>query len=178
MQWLFWKMWDSWVVYSMTQSRWNLCRFYGNLGTNSLSTIHKSYAPSCKHQRKQRSVARKNPNEWILPAPSVIKPEERKILADYARQCTCWAGKTWTLPTTVVAANGEVQTKEEATVNVKNCSFATVKLLEHTQAVLALGKHCQDHGYSYEWTSGQKPQLIKDGRRIEFNPELRTNHCP
>ena len=45
----------------------------------------------------------------------------------------------------------------------------TVMLLEGTLAVLSLGKLCQDHGYSYEWTSGQKPQLIKDGRKIECN---------
>ena len=38
-------------------------------------------------------------------------------------------------PTTVVAANGEVQTKEEATVYVKELDlFVTVKLLEDTLA--------------------------------------------
>ena len=68
----------------------------------------------------------------------------------------------------MVAANGEVLTKEEATVHVKELDFfVTVKLLEDTPAVLSLGKLCEDHGYSYEWTSGQKPQLIKDGRRIK-----------
>ena len=36
-----------------------------------------------------------------------------------------------------------------------------------TVAVLSLGKLCEDIGYSYHWTSGQKPQLIKDGRRIK-----------
>ena len=30
-----------------------------SLGTNSTSTIHESYAASCKHPRKQRSVVRK-----------------------------------------------------------------------------------------------------------------------
>ena len=44
-------------------------------------------------------------------------------------------------PTTAVAANGEVQTKEEATVHVKEFDlFVTVKLLEDTAAVLSLGK--------------------------------------
>ena len=51
----------------------------------------------------------------------------------------------------------------------------TVKLLEDTPAVLSLGKLCVDHGYSYEWTSGQKPQLIKDGRRIKCSME---NYVP
>ena len=45
-------------------------------------------------------------------------------------------------PTTVVTANGEVQTKEEATVNVREFDlFVTVKLLEDTQAVLYLKKN-------------------------------------
>ena len=42
-------------------------------------------------------------------------------------------------------------------------------------AVLSLGKRCEDHGYSQEWTSGQKPQLIKDGRRTKCNTE---NYVP
>ena len=48
--------------------------------------------------------------------------------------------------TRVVAANGEVQTKEEATVYVKEFDlFVTVKRLEDTPAVLSLGKLCEDH---------------------------------
>ena len=57
--------------------------------------------------------------------------------------------------TTVVTANGEVQTKEEATVCVKEMDFfVTAKLLEDTPAILSLGKLCGDNGYSYEWSSG------------------------
>ena len=79
-------------------------------------------------------------------------------------------------PTTVVTANGEVQTKEEATVSVKELDlFVTVKLLEDTPAVLSLGKLCEDHGYSYHWTTGQRPQLIKDGRLIKCNT---ANYVP
>ena len=64
-------------------------------------------------------------------------------------------------PTTVIAANGEVQTHEEATVYVKELDFfLTMKVLEDTPAVLSLGKLCDDHGYSYEWINGQNPHLI------------------
>ena len=49
----------------------------------------------------------------------------------------------------------------------------TVMLLEETPTVLSLGKLCEDHGFSYHWTSGQKPHLTKKGRR-----ELRTIRCP
>ena len=82
-------------------------------------------------------------------------------------------------PTTVVAANGELQTTEEATVYVKELDvFVTVMLLEdleETPAVLSLGQLSEDHGYSYHWTSGQKPQLIKDCRRTKCNT---ANYVP
>ena len=65
-------------------------------------------------------------------------------------------------PTTVMTANGEVQTIEEATVYVKELDlFVTVMLLEESPAVLSLGKLCEDHGYTYHWTSGQKTRLTK-----------------
>ena len=65
-------------------------------------------------------------------------------------------------PTTVMTANGEVQTREEATENVKVLDLlATVMLLEEKHAVLSLGKLCDGHGYTYHWTSGQKPYLTK-----------------
>ena len=36
-------------------------------------------------------------------------------------------------------------------------------------------KLCEDHGSSFEWTTGQEPQLIKDGRRIKCNT---ANYVP
>ena len=55
-----------------------------------------------------------------------------------------------------------LQKNEEATVYVRELGlFVPVKLLNDTQAVLSLEKLCEDHGYSHEWTSGQKPHLIK-----------------
>ena len=65
-------------------------------------------------------------------------------------------------PTTVITANSEVQTHEEATVYVKELDiFLTMKVLEDTPAVLSLGKLCDEHGYPHEWINGQKPHLIK-----------------
>ena len=75
-------------------------------------------------------------------------------------------------PTTVITANGEVHTNEEATVYVKESDiFLTMKVLEDTPAVLSLGKLCDEHGYSYEWINGQKPHLIKKGIRVPCNTE-------
>ena len=73
-------------------------------------------------------------------------------------------------PTTVMTANGEVQTREEATVYVKELElFVTVMRLEETPAVLSLGKLCEDHGYTYHWISGENPHLTKKGKRIDCN---------
>ena len=70
-------------------------------------------------------------------------------------------------PTTVVTANGKVQTSEEAQVYVHDLElFATVQILDDTPAVLSLGKLCEEHGCTYEWASGQKPHLTKNGKRI------------
>ena len=71
-------------------------------------------------------------------------------------------------PTTVMTANGEVQTREEATVDVKQLDiFVKVMLLEETHAVLSFGKLCEDHGDTYHLISGQNPHLIKNGKRID-----------
>ena len=60
-------------------------------------------------------------------------------------------------PSTVITASGEVQTNEEATVYVHDLDLlVTLQVLEDTLEVLSVGKLCEDHGYSYEWISGQK----------------------
>ena len=75
-------------------------------------------------------------------------------------------------PTTVITANGEVQTHEEAIVYVKELDiFLTVKVLDSTPTVLSLGKLCNENGYSFELINGQKPHLIKDGIRKICNTE-------
>ena len=42
-------------------------------------------------------------------------------------------------------------------------------LLEETPAILSLETLCEDHGFSYHWTSGQKPHLIRNGKSIDCN---------
>ena len=67
----------------------------------------------------------------------------------------------------MITANGEVQTNEEAQVYDHDLHlFVTVQLLEDTLADLSLGKFCEEHGYTYEWTSSQKPHLTKDDKKI------------
>ena len=53
-------------------------------------------------------------------------------------------------PTTLMTANGEVQTREEATVYVKESDlFVTVMFLEETPAALSLGKLCEGQGKNH-----------------------------
>ena len=125
-----------------------------------------------------------SPSEnWCLPAPSTLKPEEREFVVDSGASMHMISRKdlnpdeldtltTSRSPTTVTRANGEMQTHDEATVYVKELDILlTMKVLEDTPAVLSLGKLCDEHGYSYDWIQGQKPHLIKNGIRIQCNTE-------
>ena len=97
---------------------------------------------------------------WCLPSPSTIKPKERECVVDSGESMHMISKKvlnsaeletltTSRSPTTVITADGEVQTNEEATVYVRELDvFLTVKLLEDTPAVLSLTKLCDEHGYS------------------------------
>ena len=123
-----------------------------------------------------------------MPAASTIKSEEREFVVDSGAIMHMVSKKDLNSaeletmrisknPTTVMTANGEVLTREEATVYVKELDlFVTVTLLEDTPAVLSLGKLCDDHGYTYHWTSGRKPHLTKKrGKNISCN---KANNVP
>ena len=81
--------------------------------------------------KEKHKTAFFSPSEtWCLPAPSVIKPEEREFVVDSGPSMHMSSKKdlnsaeletvtTSRSPTTVTTANGEVQTNEEATVYVK-----------------------------------------------------------
>ena len=134
---------------------WNLAKNINKFKENDKATF---YSPA---------------EEWVLPAALTKDPEERESVVD-SRESMHMVSKrdlnsaeletmrTSRSPTTVMTANGEVQTRGEATENVKALDlFITVMLLDETPAVLSLGKLREDHGYSYHWTSGQKPHLTE-----------------
>ena len=135
-------------------------------------------------------LTEKNKTAFFSPSESgaclrhqILKPEEREFVVDSGASMHMIRKKdlnsaeletvtTSRSPTTVITANGEVQTHEEATVHVKELDIClTMKVLEDTPAVSSLGKLCDEHGYSYEWINGQKPHLIKNGIRIQCNTE-------
>ena len=73
----------------------------------------------------------------------------------------------------MVTAGGEVQTNEEAHEYVHDLDlFATVQLLDETQAVLSLGKLGSEHGYSYEWKNGETPRLTQNGIKITCTMDI------
>ena len=75
-----------------------------------------------------------------------------------------------------MTANGEVQTREEATVYVKEMnSFVTVMLLQEAPTVFHLENCAKIMGCTYHWTSGLKPHLTKSSKKIDCK---KTNYVP
>ena len=135
-----------------------------------------------KLKEHEKAAFFSSPENRCLPA-STHKPEERECVVDSRASMHMISKKDLSdaemdtltksrSPTTVITANGEVQTHEEAIVYVKELdTFLTLKVLDNTPAVLSLGKLCDENGYSYEWINGQKPHLVEDGIRIICNTE-------
>ena len=105
-----------------------------------------------------------SPSEnWCLPAPSTIKPEEREFVVDsgasmhmsskkdlnYAELETLTTSRS---PTTVITANGEVQTPGGHSLCQRiGYVLDNESPREHASSFI------DEHGYSYEWITGQKP---------------------
>ena len=119
--------------------------------------------------------------KWVFPSASSRESCEREFEVDSGASMHMVSEKdlnsaelatmrTSSGPMTEMTAHGEVRTNKEATVHVKQLDlFVTVMLLQETPAVLSVGNLCKEHGYTYHWTSGQKPHLIKNGTRINCN---------
>ena len=103
--------------------------------------------------KEKHETAFFSPSEnWCLPAPSTLKPEEREFVVDSGASMHMISKKdlnsgemdtltTSCSPTIVKTANGEVQSNEEAIVYVKELDiFLTMKVLEDTPAVFIARK--------------------------------------
>ena len=145
-------------------------------------------APAEKHGTwREMSISSKDKSKatfyspaeaWVLPAPSLKKPEEGQFVIDSGTSMQMSSekdlspGELYTLrrssnATTVITANEEAQTNEEAQVLVHDLDlFETVQILDDTLPVLSLGKLCEEHGCSYVWASGQKPHPTHNGNMI------------
>ena len=129
---------------------------------------------SCKLKNAGKATFHSSIEAKVMLAPTSKSPEEGQFLVDSGASMHTVSKKDLnsdglvTLrrsgnPTVVFTAIGEVHTNEEAQIYDHDLNlFVTVQLLEETPAVLSLGKLCEDHGYSYEWVSGQRPRLTKE----------------
>ena len=180
------------------QKCWNELPTLRNLRTGLQERLQdKSDAPaemrenlpriSFKLKKEDKSTFHSPDEEWTLLAASTINSEEREFVVDSRANMHMVNKKHFDKaeletvrisknPIMVVTANGEVPAKEEAAVYVRELDlFVTVMLLENTPAVLSLGKLCGEFGYSYHWTSGQKPHLIKNGKKFHRDT---SKHVP
>ena len=82
-------------------------------------------------------------------------------------------------PAVVSTANRKFKTHEEAQVFVHDLNlFVIVQVLDGTPAVPSFGKLCEEHGYFYEWVSGQKPRFdqTREDNYLQ-NGQFRTSCC-
>ena len=112
--------------------------------------------------------------DWVLPAAPTKEREEREFVVDSGASMHMVSKKdlnsaeletmrTSRSPTTAMTANGEVQTREEATVFVKQVDLC----VEGTPAVLSWAKLWEDHMFSHHRTSGpQKKNSSEKAREL------------
>ena len=132
----------------------------------------------CKLNNLDKATFYSPVEERGIPAATSLLPEDREFAVDSGARMHMLGKRDLSSdekdtvrrsrpPTVVITANGEVQTFEEAQIYGHDLGlFVTVQLLNESPAVLSLGKLCDDHGYSYEWITGQQPQLNKNGNKI------------
>ena len=93
-------------------------------------------AKSVLNLKEQERATFFSPSEnWCLPSPSTIEPEEREFVVDSSASMHMISKKdlnsveletvtTSRSPMTVITANGELQTNEEVTVYVRELDFS------------------------------------------------------
>ena len=118
--------------------------------------------------------------ECVHPAASAKEPEEREFVVKSGARMHVVSKRYFNLakletmrisksPTTVMTADGEVQTEEEATVHVKELDlFVTVMfLVEIPTNLLLSGSSARIMGILASGPAVNKPHLTKNGKRIE-----------
>ena len=121
-------------------------------------------AKSVQKLKEKNRAAFFSPSESRCLPASNLKCEEREFVVDSGASRS---------PMTVITANGEVQTHEEATVYVKELDiFLTMKLLEDTPAVLSLGKlFAMNMDIHMSGSTVKNHISFKNGIQIQCNTE-------
>ena len=144
---------DSWVAYFRTQPPESLPIFanWDQFDECNSQKPHRVTQTSEEGSERQERCARGD--AWRL-AKSVLKVKEKDKATFFS------PAEVWCLPAPSEILN---EGKRICCVCQKMDLFVTVMLLEDTAAVLSLGKLCEDHGYSNDWTTGPK-HIITDGK--------------
>ena len=111
-----------------------------------------------------------------MPAPTSKRPEEREVVVDSGASMRMLSKKDLSSdeldtlrrsrnPITVVAANGEVQTNEEAQVCVYDPDLVVlVQLLEETPAICRLGNSAKTTDIPMSGSTVKNPRLTKESK--------------
>ena len=107
------------------------------------------WRPLQNHQRHE--------NSWLTPEHINAYAEQRRFEFK-------GTGNSAEIQDPHNGGNGEVQTNEETQIYVHDLDLVvTVQILDDAPS---LGKLCEEHEYTHEWASGQKPHLTKQGKKI------------
>ena len=116
-----------------------------------------------------------------MPATSTIKPEEREFVVDsgasrhMVSKSDLDAAELETMKISKYPNDRDDGQRRGANKRRSHGICQRIGLVRDSNvsrkytAVLSLGKLCEDHGYTCHWTSGQKPHLTKDDKRISCN---------
>ena len=144
---------------------WNLAKNRYKLKEKDKATFYSSAeesgTPSCGNKRAGGKIVRGRLRSLYARG----QPAKDLNSADLETM------RTLRSPTTVMTADGEVQTREEAMENVKELDLlvTVICFLKKHQQFFHSGSSARIRGITYHWTSGQKPHLTKKGKRIDCN---------
>ena len=116
--------------------------------------------------------------EWVPPVASTTEPEERKFVVDSGASMhmvskrdlnpaeleTMRTSRSRMTVMTGRTARCKQEKKRQKMSN--NWTYLSMLCFLKKLAQFFPWRVCEDHGYTYRWTSGQKPHLITNGMRI------------
>ena len=132
----------------------------------------------CALKEKDRATFYFPAEEWVLLAPSTQELKEREFAVDSGASTHMVSKKdlnsaeletmrTSRSPTTLMTANGEVQTREEATIYVKQLDlFVKVMLDGETPCSSFFGETLRGSWVYIPLGQRSKPHLIKNGKTV------------
>ena len=140
-----------------------------------------------KLKEKDQSTFYSPSEKWVMPVTPTKEPEEREFVADsgagmhMVSERDLYSAELETMrisrsPTTVMTANGKVQTREEATVFIKELDlFLTVMLLEEPLPILSRETLRGSWVYLPLDQRSKTTTHQKKGRKIKCN---KSNYIP